>query len=426
MNIDEIKKTIESGGLDGKLKELYVDADMIFAQRKRFLGSLAQFEKNFSSKDVSIFSSPGRSEISGNHTDHQHGMAVAAAVNMDVLCVAAKNSSHTVCVISEGYEPFRIDSRNLEIVKQEEGTTVALIKGILSGMKENGFEIGGFDCYMTSSVLQGSGLSSSAAFENAIGTIVNYFFNGGKIHPTEIAKISKFAENVYFGKPSGLLDQIASSTGGLITIDFKDPENPLVKKIDVDFERFGSTLCIVDTKGSHAELTDEYAAIPKEMKTVASFFKKTHLRNVDSSDFYENIAELRKTCSDRAILRAIHFFTEEENVSHISDCLEKNDFEGFLHFIKKSGNSSFKFLQNIYSTKHPEIQNISLALALSEHLLEDGNGVARVHGGGFAGTIQAFVRNDFVPTYRENIEAVFDKGSCHTLKIRPCGSVNVI
>ena len=432
MQIEELKAIVEEGKLNDRLKTIYVDEKVIQAQRTRILKAVDEYHKNFSENDISLFSSPGRSEISGNHTDHQHGMAVAAAVNLDVLCAASPNGSSNVCVISEGYEPFNVNIENLKFSQGETGTTTSLIKGILKGMKEEGREIGGFNCYMTSSVLQGSGLSSSAAFENALGTIVNCFFNEGKIHPTEIAKISKFAENVYFGKPSGLLDQIASSTGGLIKIDFKDPENPEVNKLDVDFEQFGTSLCIVDTKGSHADLTDEYAAITKEMKTVAEFFGKTHLRSVNPDDFYANIPELRKKCTDRAILRALHFFNEEENVTKAVENLEKKNFQTFLHFIKASGNSSYKFLQNIYSTKYPENQNLSLALAVSDHILQNEKGAAlrkgvcRVHGGGFAGTIQAFVKNDFVQTYKTEIEKVFGPGSCYILKIRPEGSVKII
>ncbi len=432
MNPEELIKKIEGGELDARLKALYVDENLVPCQKKRILGSIEKFMEIFKGGSVSLFSSPGRTEISGNHTDHQHGMAIAAAVNMDVLCVASRREDPKVCVISEGYEPFFVDTENLKFAQAEKGTTTALIKGILKGMMEEGRKIGGFNCYMTSTVLQGSGLSSSAAFENALGTIVNHFFNDAEISPTEIAKISKFAENVYFGKPSGLLDQIASSTGGLIKIDFKDPENPEVEKINVDFEDFGTSLCIVDTGGSHADLTDEYAAIPREMRSVCEFFGKTHLRSVDVEEFYRNMGGLREKCTDRAILRALHFFNEEENVLKAKESLESGNFQAFLHFIKASGNSSYKFLQNIYATKQPENQNISLALAVSDHILhtekgaEGRKGVCRVHGGGFAGTIQAFVQNDFVDAYRSQIEEVFKKGSCHILKIRNEGSVKII
>lgn len=429
MKIKELKDCLESGKLDGRLKSLYVDENLVSFQKLRIKGALQKFSENFSYDEVSLFSSPGRSEISGNHTDHQHGIAVAAAVNLDVLCVASKNGSKNICLVSEGYEPFNVDIENLDFREEEKESTVALIKGILKGMENFGRKIGGFDCYMTSNVLQGSGLSSSAAFENALGTVLNHFFNDGKISSTEIAKISQFAENVYFGKPSGLLDQIASSTGGLIKIDFLNPENPSVSKIDVDFSEFNSTLCIVDTKGSHADLTDEYASIPEDMKKVAEFFGKDVLREVSPDEFYKKIPEIRKKCSDRAVLRAFHFFNEEENAEKAAGCLSRKDFKGFLATIKSSGNSSFKYLQNIYSSKNPESQNLSIAFALSDHILMDKNetkGVCSAHGGGFAGTIKAFVDNAFVRVYKQKIEEVFGENSCHLLKIRSEGSVKIV
>lgn len=432
MNIEELKNALESGALENRFKSLYVDEDLFSYQKSRIKKALSEFKANFPQDEISLFSSPGRSEISGNHTDHQNGFALAASINLDVLCVASKNDSSDVNLVSEGYKPFKVSTENLSKNDSEKETTVALIKGILKGMKDAGYEIGGFNCYMTSDVLQGSGLSSSAAFENALVTIVNHFFNSGKIGSTETAKISQFAENVYFGKPSGLLDQIASSTGGLIKIDFKDPKNPIVNKLDVDFSEFGSTLCIVDTKGSHADLTSEYASIPKDMKKVAEFFGKDVLREVDPAEFYKKIPEIRKKCSDRAILRAIHFFSEEENVFKAAECLETKNFKGFLKSIKASGNSSFKFLQNVYSTKNPESQNLSLAFALTDHILmndkgeDESKGSCSAHGGGFAGTIKAFVNNDFVQTYKQKIEEVFGKGSCHLLKIRKEGSVKII
>lgn len=433
MNVKELSKYISDGELDQKLKELYVDTSLIDLERKRYLTSLEKFAQNFGdSGDVGIYSAPGRSEVCGNHTDHQHGLCVAASINLDVVAIARPRTDGLVNVLSEGYDMIIVDSNELKYAQAEQSSTKALIKGVLKGMKEDGYAIGGFDCYLTSNVIVGAGLSSSAAFENALGTVINHLYNDGKINAIEIAKASKFAENVYFGKPCGLLDQMASSVGGLINIDFKDVENPDVKKIDVDFSSFGYSLCIVDVHASHADLTPEYAAIPQEMKSVAEFFGQTHLRNVNPEDFYANIAKIREVCSDRSVLRAYHFFEEEENVQNLVKKLEQKDFPGFLHFVKASGNSSYKFLQNIYSLKNPEKQSVSIALAFSQKYLEtqkgskDSKGVCRVHGGGFAGTIQAFVKDQYVQEYKENIEGIFGKDSCHVLKVRQCGSIKVI
>lgn len=433
MNCSELNEYVKSGKLDGELKTLYVDQAMIPDQKKRYSEAVAAFEKQFGGDgEIHLYSAPGRSEVCGNHTDHQHGMCVAASINLDVVAVARERNDSKVNVLSEGYELISVDSAELKYSQADTGTTKSLIRGVLKGMSEEGFQIGGFDCYLTSNVIVGAGLSSSAAFENALGSIISHMFNEGKISPVVIAKASKYAENVYFGKPCGLLDQTASAVGGLISIDFKDVEAPIVNKVDVDFSAFGYSLCIVDVKASHADLTPDYAAIPQEMKTVAEFFGQTHLRNVNPEDFYANIAALREKCSDRAILRAYHFFEEEENVQNLIKKLEEKDFPGFLHFVKASGNSSNKFLQNIYSPRTPERQSISIALAFSQKYLEtqkgcrESKGVCRVHGGGFAGTIQAFVKDQFVEEYKTNIDKIFGDGSCHVLKVRPAGSVKVI
>ena len=433
MKLSELKEYVSGSDFESKLSELYVDKNMFSFQKKRYQDAILSFEKSFGyEEDIHIFSAPGRSEVCGNHTDHQHGMCVASSINLDVVAIARIRNDSKVNVLSEGYDLISIDSSDLKFCQGDTGTTKALIRGVLKGMTEEGFKTGGFDCYLTSNVIVGAGLSSSAAFENALGSVISHLFNEGKISPVEIAKCSKFSENVYFGKPCGLLDQTASAVGGLISIDFKDVESPIVNKINVDFSAFGYSLCIVDVKASHADLTPDYAAIPQEMKTVAEFFGKTHLRNVNPEDFYQNIAELRKKCSDRAILRAYHFFEEEENVKNLIKKLEEKDFPGFLHFVKASGNSSNKFLQNIYSPRIPEHQSISIALAFSQKFLEtqkgskDSKGVCRVHGGGFAGTIQAFVKDQFVEEYKSKIDGIFGEGSCHVLKVRPAGSVKVI
>lgn len=433
MNCSELVEKISNGGLDQELKTLYVDSEIFESTKKRYIQAVKSFEQKFGGEgDVHIFSAPGRSEVCGNHTDHQHGMCVAASINLDVVAVARKRDDSKVNVLSEGYDLISCDSKDLKFSQADSGTTKALIRGVLKGCLEEGFAVGGFDCYMTSNVIVGAGLSSSAALENALGTAVNHFYNDGKMSAIDVAKISKYAENVYFCKPCGLLDQMASSVGGLIHIDFKDVENPQVNKIDVDFSAFGYSLCIVDVHASHADLTEDYASIPKEMKSVAEYFGQTHLRNVKPEDFYSNLAGVRAKCSDRAMLRAYHFFEEEENVQNLVKKLEEKDFPGFLHFVKASGNSSYKFLQNIYSPRIPENQSVSIALAFSQKYLEtqkgcrDSKGVCRVHGGGFAGTIQAFVKDQFVSEYKENIEKIFGSDSCHVLKVRPAGSVKVI
>lgn len=319
-----------------------------------------------------------------------------------------------------------IDINDLEIRESETGDTASLVRGVLKGLKERGYKIGGFNAYTTSEVLIGSGLSSSAAFENVVGAIVSGLFNDNKIDAITLAQTSKFAENVYFKKPCGLMDQMASSVGGLIYVDFKNPEKPIVNKLDVDFEKYGYSICIVDTKGSHVDLTDDYAMIPLEMKKVANYFGKEVLRDCDATQFYLHLPEIRKVAGDRATLRAFHFFKEERHVENAVDALKKDDVGAFLSIIKNSGNSSFKYLQNVYTNRDVQNQNVSVALAFSGALLLEQYGVSRVHGGGFAGTIQAFVKNDFVNNYKKFVEAVFGDNSCHVLKIRKQGSIKVI
>ena len=326
---------------------------------------------------------------------------------------------------SDDFEIQDIDIHDFEMKEEEKGTSEALIRGVLKGFVDNGYQIGGFEAYATSDVIVGAGLSSSASFEVLIGTILSGLYNDSKVDMVEIAKISQYAENVYFGKPCGLMDQCACAVGGLITIDFKDVAAPLVKHIDVDFSSFHTSLCITDTKGSHADLTHEYAAVPKEMKDVAAYFGKTVLRDVDESLFIRSLPELRKTLGDRPVLRAMHFFAENERVKDVVEYLENQDFEGFKQGIESSGNSSFKYLQNVYASSDPQNQAVSISLARSEQVLGD-KGVCRVHGGGFAGTIQAFVDDDHVEIYRQAMDDLFGEGSCHVLKIRKYGGKKVL
>ena len=412
---------------DDVLTDIYVDKDKLPYERKRYIEAIEQYITRFGDDDVWIYSAPGRSEIGGNHTDHQHGEVLAASINHDAIAVAKKLDDQVVRIVSDGYNNLiAIHLDDLDKKDKEEASTQALIRGVLAKTKENGHTIGGFQAYITSDVLIGAGLSSSAAFETLIGTILSYMYNQGNISAIEIAMIGQYAENVYFGKPCGLMDQCACAVGGLISIDFKDTSNPIVNSVNVDFSKYDHSLCIVDTKGSHADLTDAYGAVPQEMKEVAHYFGKEVLREVDEDEFYANIANLRTALNnDRAILRAIHFFNENRRVNTIVERLNNDDFEGFKTLIQESGNSSYKFLQNVYADFDYKNQAVSLGLAMSEMILKD-HGVCRVHGGGFAGTIQAFVENSYVETYKEEIEKVFGKGSCHILKVRKLGGCKVI
>ncbi len=423
--VNELKKKIEEGCLDQTLMELYVSEELIPQQKVRYTDALTKFEDLYGDKAVEVYSAAGRSEIGGNHTDHQNGKVLASSVNLDAIAVVAKTEDYKVYLKSEGYDMLVIDLNEVGIVEMEKETTGALIRGVANGMKIRGYEIGGFEAYVTSSVLTGSGLSSSAAFEVLIGNIFSGLYNQGALSSVEIAQIGQEAENEYFGKPCGLMDQMACSVGGMIYIDFADKKNPEVKKVDVDFSHFGHNLCIVDTKGSHADLTFEYTAIPTEMKKVAAFFGKELLCEVDEEAFYSNLAKIRKVAGDRAVLRSIHWFMENKRVEAQVEALENGTFERFKALIKESGDSSYKYLQNVYSNMNVNEQNVSLALALSDRVL-NGRGVSRVHGGGFAGTIQAFVPRELVREYKECMESVFGKDSCHVLQIRKDGGRKVI
>lgn len=422
--VNELIQELKNGQWEERLKEIYVDEQMIPYQKDRYIDALHSYESTFSNEEVEIYSAPGRSEIGGNHTDHQHGEVLAASVNLDAIAVVSKHIEPKVQLFSKGYGMLEVDLHDLEQKKEEEGTSVGLIRGMAYGLKKNGHSIGGFKTYVTSDIVNGAGLSSSAAFEVLIGTILSGLYNNMSISPVEIAKMAQFAENVYMGKPSGLMDQMACSVGGLIHIDFKDITMPVVQKVDVDFSSFGYSLCITDTKGSHADLTPEYAAVPSEMKQIAHFFGKEFLREVNPVDFYQKIAELREKTGDRPVLRALHFFEENERVEGQVKALQEGKFPEFLDLIKRSGQSSYQYLQNVYTNQDVNNQAVSIGLAISETILGD-KGVCRVHGGGFAGTIQAFVANDFVESYRNTLDGVFGEGSCHVLKVRPWGGILV-
>ncbi len=425
MNIREIFQSIENDEFSTAFKNLYGTADEVQAyQKKRYLGAVKRFAELYPERrDVRIFSASGRTEIGGNHTDHQHGCVLAAAVNLDVVAVVAFHEDGVIRVKSEGYDAFSVDLNSV-FERTDKTGAAAIVSGIAARFIELGVQIGGFDLYCTSDVAVGSGLSSSAAFETLIGTIIDINYNGGRAGAVEIAKIGQFAENVYFGKNSGLMDQMVSSVGGLVFIDFADTEKPVAESFSCDFERLGYCICITDTKSSHADLTDDYLAIRSEMESVAGQFGEQHLRFVNESDFYREIPNLRESCSDRAIIRAAHFFDENYRAKQEAKVLQNGDIIGFLELVNESGNSSAVFLQNLFSCSNPTKQALTLGIMLSKKIL--GNkGAVRVHGGGFAGTIQAFVPVDFAEKYIAEMNRVFGEGSCVRIKIRSVGGAEI-
>ena len=377
------------------------------------------FEEQFNEKPIYIFSAPGRTELSGNHTDHQHGIVLAAAIDLEIKGVVSLNDLNKINIKSEGFDYFSIDLNDLEVKENEKGTTISLVRGIAKRIKELGKEIIGFNAYICSDVLQGSGLSSSAAFEILIATIINNISNCG-LNPVDLAKISQYSENVYFGKPCGLMDQTASSVGNIVNIDFKDTENPIINKIDFDFSKCGYKLCVIDCGANHADLTEEYAAITKELKKVCECFNCNYLREINENDFYSNFNSVRKVVGDRAMLRAIHVYEENKRVMKQVEALRNNDFELYLKLTNESGDSSWEYLQNVVASGNKEKQELALALAMCKKIL-NGKGACRVHGGGFAGTLQAFVKNEDIDEFKNEIEKYFGKDSCHILSIRKDG-----
>ena len=424
--IMSVRGSLEQGSLDQRIKEIYVDEQRVPYNRERYIRAIDRFTELFpSEKEIEIYSAPGRSEVCGNHTDHQNGMVLATSINLDAIAIVAKAEEPVIRLVSGDFPMEEVDVADLSMKEEEQSTTTALIRGVAAGMKERGHKVGGFTAYITSDVLMGAGMSSSAAFESLIGTILSGLYNDMKVSSIEIAQIGQYAENIYFGKPCGLMDQMACSVGGMIFIDFKEKEHPEVRQVHTDFEKAGLSLCIVDTKGSHADLTPDYAAVPAEMNQVAQALGREHLREVPRETFFKELPKLWKETSGRAVLRAIHFYEEEERVLRGVKSLEESDYPGFLSVIKASGDSSAKYLQNIYSPKDVDSQNVTVALAVSESILGE-NGVCRVHGGGFAVTIQAFVKNEAVAAYKEQIEAIYGDDSCHVLKVRLQGGIRVL
>ena len=371
-----------------------------------------------------VFSAPGRTEISGNHTDHQHGCVLAAAVNLETVADVCLNGSNIIRVQSEGYPAVEVSLDDLSVREEEKNTTAALIRGVASCFAQKGAKLEGFDAAVSSTVLPGSGLSSSAAFEVLFGTILNELFYDKRLSAVEIAQIGQYAENVYFGKPCGLMDQMASSVGGLVYIDFENPAQPKIEKINFDLAKAGYALCIIDSGADHADLTDEYAAIPNELKEVCRFFGKDVLREIPEEEFLEKLPELRKQVSDRAILRAIHVYQENKRVKILASALRNEDLYAFFHMVRQSGQSSWMYLQNIYPSGAVAKQEVAVALTLCDTLLH-GRGAYRVHGGGFAGTVQAFVPFDLLTKFKSEIERVLGEGKCHVLNIRADGGIRV-
>ena len=368
----------------------------------------------------------GRSELAGNHTDHNNGKVIAASIDLDIIAVAAKNGTNTVSLKSEGYNMISVDlDRYTAPDESLFGTSKALIAGMAGGFKKDGHKVGGFDAYCTSNVLRGSGLSSSAAFEDMIGNILNHEFNDGNVSNVDIAKIAQYSENVYFGKPCGLMDQVACAHGGIVAIDFEDTKSPVIEKIDFDLSSAGYNLCIVDTGGNHADLTDDYASVPKEMKSVAALFGKATLRSVSEEEVISKALTIRKELGDRAFMRAIHFLRENERVNSMKSALLAKDLEAYFKGVCESGRSSFCYLQNVYTTKNIEEQGLSLALCLTDGFMQGKDGAFRVHGGGFAGTIQAYIKEEQVEEYRVLMDSVFGKGACLVLRVRLEGAVKV-
>ena len=416
-----------ANGKNPLFQELYgVNEVVLKEQADRYAALMNEFQKVYGTDDVALFSSPGRTEIGGNHTDHNYGRVLAGAVNLDNIAVAAKNGTNNIRIKSVGYPEFQVDLSSLEIDKSQFYTSSSLVKGICVRMKQLGYEIGGFDACIEGRVPKGSGLSSSASFEVLIGAIVNHLFNDGKMSKVENAIIGQWSENNYFGKPCGLMDQTACSVGGLITIDFEDPSKPIVKEVDFDFVSTGFALVITDIGGGHDDAASqaEYASLPTEMKSVAAVLGVDVLRKVTLAQIVEKIPEIRKITGDRAILRAYHFQGDNQRVVEQVAALENNDFQSFLKMVVESGYSSFMYNQNIFDVTHKDEQVVSLGLALSEMILK-GKGAWRVHGGGFGGTIQAFVPQDLLDKYVKTLEHVFGEGKCHKLFIRAKGSIKL-
>lgn len=422
---DELINELKNGEYNEKINSIYVSENAAKVQIPRYIDAVNAFEYIYGRTDVEIYSAPGRSEICGNHTDHQHGKVIAASVNIDAIGVAALNNSSEVHILSEGYKEIVVNINDLELRADESANPTALVKGIIKRLIETGYKAGGMNVYITSDVPEGSGLSSSAAFEILIGTIVSGLFNNMEISGVDIAKAGQYAERTYFGKPCGLMDQLGCAVGGAIAIDFKEETNPVIEKLDLCLDKNDISMCIFATGSSHENLTDEYAKVPAEMILAANYMGKDVLREVNEEEFVKAIPMIRAKYGDRVVLRALHFFREERNVDSAALALKASDINEFFRAIRNSGDSSFEFLQNVYSNKDIQCQDLSVAIAVTNEYIID-SGVCRVHGGGFAGTIQAFMKDELVSEYQKRMYNIFDKGVCYCLKVRKYGGVKVM
>ena len=416
------KQELSDGVHAARLASLYCCAPAETAsEAARYAAVLDGLEKTFGSHaEAGLYSAPGRTEIGGNHTDHQHGRVLAGSVNIDMIAAAAPNDKNQLRVQSEGYDLCVIDLNDLEARKEEENTTAALLRGECAAFTQRGAKLAGLDIYISSNVPKGSGVSSSAAFEVLIGVILNDCFMTEKVSPIVIAQIGQWAENVYFGKPCGLMDQMASSVGNIITIDFASPAKPVVEPVAVDFSKAGLALCILDSGADHADLTDEYAAIPAECRAVAAVCGGEVLRDVPFETFLAKLPECRRQCGDRAVLRAFHVYADNDRVAKQVAALHDGDFGTFLSLVNESGCSSWEYLQNVIPAGYKEHQEVGVTIAAAKHLLGD-KGAVRVHGGGFAGTVQAFVPVEMLDEFKAGMEAILGEGRCHVLSIRPEG-----
>ena len=417
---------IESNQYDELMKKIYFTDEAVASQKERYKKIVDLFCEYYNEdREIRFFSAPGRTEVCGNHTDHNRGKVMAAAINLDAVAAAAKNDEMIVRIKSAEYEKIDvIDITDLTPHEEEYGHSAGLIRGVCAGFKNRGYEVGGFDAATMTQVLSGSGLSSSAAFEVLVGTVINYMYNDGKVSAVEVAQIAQYAENVFFDKPCGLMDQMACSVGSFVKIDFKDNANPVIEPVEFDFASCGHSLVITDTRANHADLTDEYGFIRTEMEKGASVFGGKALRDVEEEEFCKNLALVREKAGDRSVLRGLHFYGENNRVEKAAAALGNGDFEQFKSVITESGFSSYMYNQNVFSAKQPLSQPVSVALATSDYILR-GKGAWRVHGGGFAGTIQAFVPNDLLDTYKSTLESIFGEGACYVLNIRPIGGTEI-
>lgn len=423
ISADVLIEELQAGRWDERLTDIYVDTDMLPYERKRYINAIKKFKEIFGKNDIQIYSAPGRTEICGNHTDHQNGQVLAAAINRDIIAVVSENMG-SIRIKSGNDELIELDINDMDTIAYEEGTSKALVAGMLFEFQKNGYDVRGFDAYLDSDVPKGAGLSSSAAFEIVIGTILSGMFNDMEVSPVKMAFIGQTAENEYFGKPCGLMDQLACSVGDLIYIKFLNNSAPQISKVGFELEKKGYCICITDTAASHSDLTKDYAAVRDEMTAAAKCLGKDKLSDITADEIIENAGNIRECCGDRAFLRALHYVSENNRVQKAKAAIERDDMAEYIKIIRDSGNSSYKYLQNVYSQMDVTHQSLSIAMALSEQILDEDETV-RVHGGGFAGTIQAYVRNENVGKYSEYMDTFFGKEACKVLRIRKYGGLKV-